>query len=32
MIQDGLDVTKKINSDLMEEKEKELYLKLLEKN
>jgi glycosyltransferase involved in cell wall biosynthesis len=32
MIQDGLDITKKINSDLMEEKEKELYLKLLEKN
>ena len=32
MILDGLDVTKKINSDLMEEKEKELYLKLLQKN
>ncbi len=32
MILDGLDVTKKINSDIMEEKEKELYLKLLEKN
>jgi len=32
MIQDGLDATKKINSDIMEEKEKVLYLKLLEKN
>lgn len=32
MIQDGLDVTKKINSDVMEEKEKELYLKLLDKS
>lgn len=32
MILDGLNVTKKINSDVMEEKEKELYLKLLEKN
>lgn len=32
MIQDGLDVTKKINSDVMEEKEKDLYLKLLKKN
>ncbi|MFB5630913.1 MAG: glycosyltransferase family 4 protein [Nitrosopumilaceae archaeon] len=32
MIQDGLDIAKKINSDVMEEKEKDLYLKLLEKN
>ncbi len=32
MIQDGLDITKKINSDVMEEKEKELYLKLIQKN
>ncbi len=32
MIQDGLTIVKKINSDVMEEKEKELYLKLLEKN
>jgi len=32
MILDGLDATKKINSDIMEEKEKVLYLKLLEKN
>jgi len=29
MIQDGLDITKKINSDDMEEKEKDLYLKLI---
>jgi len=29
MIQDGLDITKKINSDVMEEKEKDLYLKLI---
>jgi len=32
MIKNGLDITKKINSDIMEEKEKELYLKLLKKN
>jgi len=32
MIQAGLDMVKKINSDIMEEKEKELYLKLLKKN
>lgn len=32
MIQAGLDTVKKINSDIMEEKEKELYLKLLKKN
>jgi len=29
MIQNGLDITKKINSDVMEEKEKDLYLKLI---
>ena len=32
MIKNGLDITKKINSDIMEEKEKDLYLKLLKKN
>ena len=32
MIDSGLDITQKINSDVMEEKEKDLYLKLLEKN
>jgi len=32
MIQDGLAITKKINSNVMEEKEKELYLKLIQKN
>jgi glycosyltransferase involved in cell wall biosynthesis len=32
MINDGLVITKKISSEIMEEKEKELYLKLLKKN
>ena len=32
MVQDGLKVVKQINSDIMEEKEKELYLKLINKN
>jgi len=32
MIKNGLEIAKKINSDIMEEKEKELYLKLLKKN
>ena len=32
MILNGLSTTKKINGDIMEEKEKDLYLKLLEKN
>jgi len=32
LIRDGLEITKKISSDIMEEKEKELYLKLLKKN
>lgn len=32
MIKNGLDIIKKINSDIMEEKEKDLYLKLLKKN
>ena len=32
MIQNGLTTVKKIKSDLMEEKEKELYLKLMKKN
>ena len=32
MIKNGLDITKKINSDIMEEKEKDLYLKLLKKD
>lgn len=32
MVHDGIETVKKINSDLMEEKEKELYLKLLKKN
>jgi len=32
MIQNGLDTVKKINDELMEEKEKELYRKLVEKN
>jgi len=32
LIRDGLEITKKISGDIMEEKEKELYLKLLKKN
>ncbi len=32
LVENGLRVSKEINSDIMEEKEKELYLKLLEKN
>lgn len=32
MVQAGLDTVKKINSDIMEEKEKEIYLSLLQKN
>ncbi|OLB89978.1 MAG: hypothetical protein AUH25_05740 [Thaumarchaeota archaeon 13_1_40CM_38_12] len=32
MVQSGLEKVKEINSDIMEEKEKELYLKLMKKN
>ena len=32
LIENGLKISQQINSDIMEEKEKELYLKLLEKN
>ena len=32
LIEKGLDIAQKINSDIMEEKEKNLYLKLLKKN
>ncbi len=32
LIENGLTVTNRINSDIMEEKEEKLYLKLLEKN
>lgn len=32
LIEDGLRISRQINSDIMEEKEKELYLKFLEKN
>jgi len=32
MIKNGLEIAKKISSEIMEEKEKELYLKLLKKN